>query len=369
MKMQEIKFGVEIETIGQTRGTVARAIQCVVGGATAHLNSSSSYDPWEVIDSKGRKWSVVSDASLTSVSSDLRAEVVTPILEFDDIDELQRVIRAVKTAGARTDACCGIHVHLSHPDVTPKSLANLAKIVYKQEDIIFKALGVNETRMNQYCKPIDPGFIGRISRNPPRSFEHLSKQWYGRLVTVPARYDHTRYHILNLNGYFLRGAVEIRAYSGSLHAGKVKAAILFSMALMTKSINCNSASAVKRTYNAASSKYDMRVFLVSGLGMVGEEFKSTRMHLLANLEGNSAWKNGRPIKQKTEAGDTSPAPETAAPCEYCGAWSNVADMSRRVETHNLVCDDCVASYGIRVNSGEVCLTQLEHNEYLRTAVR
>jgi hypothetical protein len=28
--------------------------------------------------------------------------------------------------------------------------------------------------------------------------------------------------------------------------------------------------------------------------MNGQEFKNTRMHLLKNLPGNAAWKNGRP---------------------------------------------------------------------------
>ncbi|HPN95983.1 MAG TPA: amidoligase, partial [bacterium] len=38
--------------------------------------------------------------------------------------------------------------------------------------------------------------------------------------------------------------------------------------------------------------YDFRVFLL-GLGLIGDEFKTARHHLLANLEGDSAFKNGR----------------------------------------------------------------------------
>jgi hypothetical protein len=33
------------------------------------------------------------------------------------------------------------------------------------------------------------------------------------------------------------------------------------------------------------------------LGLIGDEFKTARLHLLANLEGSAAWKHGRPQDQ------------------------------------------------------------------------
>lgn len=218
MKLQEVKLGLEIETVQKDRGTVAHAIQSVVGGEVVHIGGTC--DAWEIRDSKNRLWMVVSDASLTSVPANLRAEVVSPVLGYDEICEIQEVVRAVRKCGATTDLCTGIHVHVSHPDITPKALANLAKLIYKQQDIIYPALGVNRQRMERYCKPIDPAFIERITKNPPNSFKQLNIQWYGRYVEHPQRYSSTRYSILNLNGYFLRSAVELRAYSGCLHAGQ-----------------------------------------------------------------------------------------------------------------------------------------------------
>ncbi|MEW5946558.1 MAG: hypothetical protein AB1742_10210, partial [bacterium] len=51
--------------------------------------------------------------------------------------------------------------------------------------------------------------------------------------------------------------------------------------------------AAQQTVNPISSRYDFRVFLLA-LGLVGDEFKTARHHLLANLDGDSAFKNGRP---------------------------------------------------------------------------
>jgi hypothetical protein len=67
----------------------------------------------------------------------------------------------------------------------------------------------------------------------------------------------------------------------------------FCLALGAKAINSNAASSRKRELNPINSKYDFRVFLL-GLGLIGDEFKTARHHLLANLEGDSAFKNGRP---------------------------------------------------------------------------
>ncbi|MCL6630605.1 MAG: amidoligase family protein, partial [Armatimonadetes bacterium] len=130
-------------------------------------------------------WRVVADSSLTSVPSNLRAEVVSPILGYDDIPELQDLVRVVRKCGAQVDEKCGLHVHVSHPDITPRALANLAKLIYKQQDIIYAALGVNQHRMEKYCKPIDSAFIERITKNPPKDFRQLNTQWYGRYVEHP----------------------------------------------------------------------------------------------------------------------------------------------------------------------------------------
>ena len=305
--MKEIRVGVELETIRRDRGTVAHAIQSVVGGEVTHVGGSGSFDPWTVVDAKGRTWHVVADSSLTSVPANLRAEVVSPILGYDYIPELQEVVRAVRRCGATTDDFTGIHVHLSHPEITPKALANLAKIIYKQQEIIYAALGVNQHRMRRYCKPIDPAFIERIEKHSPKDFRQLNEQWYGRYEEHPQRYSATRYGILNLNGWFVRGAIEIRAYAGSLHAGRVRAAILLSMALLARAMNCRAASAKKRKYDPASARYDMRVFMISALKMNGPTFRTSRMHLLSNLPGDSAFKYGKAGRKRT--------PKTEVGCE------------------------------------------------------
>ena len=106
--MKTLRFGIEIETIGRTREQVARAIQTVVGGTVHHPGCPACYDPWHVTDTRGRTWKVMADSSLSADKS-RQAEVVSPILTYPDIPELQEVVRAVRRAGSRLDSSCGIH--------------------------------------------------------------------------------------------------------------------------------------------------------------------------------------------------------------------------------------------------------------------
>ena len=309
MDLRALKFGIEIETIKRTRQTVAEAIRTVVGGTVRHVGTPACYDPWEVTATDGRVWKVVADSSLTSVPGHLRAEVVSPVLTYADIRELQRVVRAIrKLAGSRCDATCGCHVHVDASAFDGRALANLAKIFYKQEELIIRALGITPERLRRYCRPLRDDFIHDIDHRKPRTREQLNRLWYGYHNTAPVRYDPSRYGLLNLHSTFFRGSIEYRGYPGTLHAGRVKMAVQFSLAITAKALNARAASSRKRKANGQSDRYDLRVFLL-GLGLIGDEFKTCRKHLLANLAGSAAWKNGRPTQQTAQTDPDSAAEE------------------------------------------------------------
>lgn len=297
MDLKEISWGIEIETVKQTREKVARAIQTVVGGAVQHAGTPVAQDPWEVTDDRGRKWRVVADGSLTNVDMAYRAEIVSPILEYDDIPQLQEVVRAVWNAGARVSNQTGVHIHLDGAAFNPKSVVNLVKIVNKQEDLIVKALGVNTHRLATYAKKVDADFIQKIEKKKPKSKEEINRLWYGYQNHTPMHFDRSRYRGMNLHALFEKGTIEFRYFNGTLHAGKIKAYIQFCLALGAKAINNRAASSRKRNVAPISTKYSFRCFLLN-LGLVGPDFATARKHLLANLEGDSAFRNGRP--QTTE---------------------------------------------------------------------
>jgi hypothetical protein len=311
MNLNEIHYGIEIETVKRTRERVARAIQSVVGGEVRHIGRPVSFDPWEVVDDQGRTWKVVSDGSLINVPGHLRAEVVSPVLAYEDIPILQEVIRAVRRCGAKVDRRCGIHIHVDATPFDGRTLANLAKIIYKQEALILTALGVNENRQNNYSKPVSDEFIRKIERRRPKTKDQLNRIWYGYHNRRPQHFDSTRYYGVNLHNVWYRGTVEFRWFEGTLHAGKVRAYVQLVLAVAAKALNGRAASSQKRSFDPQSARYDFRVFLLH-LGLIGDEFKTARKHLLAALPGDSAFKRGRP-KPKQQTATKAESPTEAGP--------------------------------------------------------
>ena len=186
MNLKEIHYGIEIETVKRTREQIAWAIHSVVGGTVRHVGIPSSYDPWEVEDLRGRVWKVVGDASLTSVPAHLRAEVVSPVLGYDDIPQLQEVVRAIRRAGGKINSQCGIHIHIDAAPFDGRHLGNLAKIIYKQEPLILHALGISRDRLNRYTRPVSDELIQRIEQHRPRTKDQLNRIWYGYQTASPS---------------------------------------------------------------------------------------------------------------------------------------------------------------------------------------
>ena len=105
-------------------------------------------------------------------------------------------------------------------------------------------------------------------------------------------------------------------FNSTLHAGKVKTYIQFSLAISAQAINQQKASA-KRT-RSSNEKYTFRTWLLR-LGMKGEEFATARKFLLENLEGCIAWKD--PVQaeaQKERLRAIRQKESTQEPVSDCG---------------------------------------------------
>ena len=284
--LKNLTFGTELEYTGITRQRAAMALQSVIGGTASH--TGGAYDEWTVTAPDGRRWKAVSDGSLGDYNNS--AEVVTPILRYGDMATLQAVVRALRAAGAKATGSTSQHVHVGAAQFTPAQLANLARIFYKQEALILASAGTTEQRLSHYTKRTDAAFIARLEAARPTTMDALNRAWFDRLNQHPDHYDGHRYHALNLNNIWRTGTVEFRLFEGTTHAGEVKANIILCLAIAAKALLARSASSKKpRTLNTASAKYDFRVFML-GLGLIGDEFKNVRMHLLKRLTGDAAWK-------------------------------------------------------------------------------
>lgn len=186
----------------------------------------------------------------------------------------------------------GIHIHVDGGRFDAKAVTNLVKMIHKQERLLEHALAVAPTRLARYCQPIDTRFLEQLETRRPRTLQEVNAAWYGYQNNAPARYDSSRYHGLNLNSLFFRGTVEFRYFNGTLHAGEVKAYVQLVLAIAAKAMSAKASSSKRRDFSEATAKYDFRVFLL-GLGLIGDEFKTARLHLTKRLAGSAAWKGER----------------------------------------------------------------------------
>ena len=295
--MKSQRFGIEIELTGLTRGRAAKALAACLG--TKEKHTGGSYDAWEAKDQTGRTWQVVSDASIepqkkedgriVSAEPTYRVELVSPILTYTDIEPLQEIIRELKKMGAFENKSCGIHIHIDKANHTPGSLKNLVNLMASKEDMIYKALEIDPTRL-RYCKKIEETLLETLNEKKPKSIEDFADIWYqGYRGEARSRHYHpSRYHGLNFHTVFSGQTVEFRLFNSTTHAGKIKAYIQFCLAVSHQAITQKSASG-KRTVTD-NEKYTFRCWMLR-LGLNGKEYETCRHHLLANLTGNSAWRH------------------------------------------------------------------------------
>lgn len=291
--MRTQTFGIEIETTGLGREGTAQAIAAFFGTQARYVGRHLS--DWEVPMPDGRVWKIERDGSVTDPS----AEVVSPVCRWEDIEMVQQVVRAIRRAGAKVDGTCGIHIHVGLGTHTPQSLRRLVNIVNAKEDLLTMALGITPERRFRWCAPVEPGFLTVLNRVKPADMETFARLWYKHCKgssgdwreCADTHYDRSRYHLLNLHATFSTErpahTIEFRAFNGTLHAGKIKAYIQLCLAVSAQALASKSANPTRPETD--NPKYTFRCWLLR-LGLIGDEFKTAREHLLANLPGNAAWR-------------------------------------------------------------------------------
>lgn len=300
--------GVEIEMTGITREKASYVAATVLGGTVRYVGGT--YGKYICTDSRGREWAFVSDCSIQAVNGhgtrvDCRGayscELNTPPITYaEDMDKLQELIRALRSAGAvsGTQYGCGIHVHVSGKGHTAKTVRNFIHLMYSNDELVRKSLGVTIAR-ERWCQPIDQALVDAIKNAD--TLEKLATAWYGTYAPYQdrnAHYNESRYHILNLHRYFstlgtAANTIEIRAFNASLHAGEIRAYVLLVLSMNASALTQKNIRALKNPIMAAGNeKFAMRTWL-NRMGWTGEMFKNPHKLFIKRLQGDAAWRFGK----------------------------------------------------------------------------
>lgn len=287
---EEMTFGVEVETSGKNRFTLATAIAAAFPGWTMQF-VGGYYDEHRAVMPDGRSWLCVTDGSISGVGT----EVVSPILKgAADLSLLQDVVRIVRESGAKSSAAlgCGVHVHVGVRHLTAGQVGKLAKVVSKADTMIRMAVKPAESR-SRWCLPLGESYA--TACGAATTMDELAVAWYGsrdEARHAPANHYHnSRYRGLNLHSVFYRanhgasaarGTVEFRYFDGTLHAGEIKSYVQLALGLVCYGARTKAASAKTMAVHARGPLASWRQFLLT-LGLKGEAYATARLHLTKNF--------------------------------------------------------------------------------------
>lgn len=302
--MKKQNYGVEIELTGITREQAVKVIADYYGTAAGY--AGTYYRTHTACDRKGRTWKAMSDGSITtqrkvngnkvSASGEYSCEVVTPILQYDDLEDLQKIIRALRMAGAFANSSCGIHVHVDGANHTPESLTRLLNFAVGRQDLFYEALQIGD-RANRWCHKMSRPLFKAMKQASDKDRAAVERMWYSEVNDGYSggidhqHYNPTRYHGINLHAFFTKGTVEFRLFNGTTHAGKIKAYIQFCLAMSAWAIDCKDNDLYFKSIKNLTTEQRGKLMgnvLKNRLGLRGHEFKTCREHLTAAFKTGTA---------------------------------------------------------------------------------
>ena len=305
--MKKQNFGVEIELTGITRKQAANVIATYFGTRVQHMGTY--YDTYGATDSKGRTWKAMFDGSINTkrttcsgmvdAGREYSCEVVTPVLQYEDLEDLQNVVRALRKAGAIANESCGIHIHVDGKNHTPESLTRLMNFAIGRQDLFYEALEIGN-RANRWCRKMNSKLLKAMRNDSEKTKSSIERIWYSTAndgYTGGINHEHynsSRYHGINLHAFFTKGTVEFRLFNGTTHAGKIKSYIQFCLAMSAWAIDCQSNRLFFKGcagYTAEQKETLMTNVLVKRLGLGGAEFKTCRQHLTAAFRTQAQHEN------------------------------------------------------------------------------
>lgn len=213
LRPRELRFGVELEFSGATTADVARS----VAGARVRCRAL------DYTHAVTRYWKVIPDGSIGH-----GGELVSPPLRMNDRaeEEMARVCRAAREAGAAASRACGLHVHLEVRGYDAAKIGRIFRMWYNNQGLLDEAVSASR-RDGRWCRRLSEDDVLRVEG--VRAESDTAEQMALRMRL--ARLD--RYRNLNGTCYPRYGTLEVRSHQGTLAPDKVMAWARLCRALFT----------------------------------------------------------------------------------------------------------------------------------------
>ena len=194
VQMNALTFGIEIECVGVNTSTARQALEAA--GITCENNGYNH--------STRPVWKVVTDGSLSS--RDGSCEVVSPVLSgTDGLTEVRTVMAVLRTAGARINESCGMHIHIGVDTLTQEHQARIIR-AYGKWSWAFTGLILQRRVNNRWAQ-----------LRSASGTERLAVDWGMSTDRQHMASRNDRYYAFNIASFQRHGTFEMRAHHGSLN--------------------------------------------------------------------------------------------------------------------------------------------------------
>ena len=221
-------FGVEVECYGLDIQAASVAASMLFG-TYKHEDSSRKYNraTRSAYDSAGREWKFQVEPAVRWTREIEKCEVITPVLETEDLPMLGRLLAELQKLGARSDTehLCAVHVHVGIEDFSPRELADLVYMMAVYQDDIVADFGVSQERLQRFCRLIPPSFAIRVRREESWTIEDTVSHWQ--------KEEKPKLHLLNILPAAEQGNVEFRLFefSKGMDLSELRGFVDFSLAM------------------------------------------------------------------------------------------------------------------------------------------
>ena len=207
-RAKEQTIGCEIEMAEITRNTAIKVVARYFGTLETVHHDGGSYDAWSCKDTQGRTWKVMRDVSISASTDTRKAELVTPILRYNDLEDLQEIVRQLRHKGgvSNPEHSAGVHIHIGAQGQTPQSLRTLANLMAAHEKLLAEALNIDSYRQHRYCRTVNPEFLKQLNEKKPTTMSELADIWYtshGASYGRSQHYNSSRYAMFYVRQVFM----------------------------------------------------------------------------------------------------------------------------------------------------------------------
>lgn len=204
-----LTFGVEIEFLAPPTMSHAAIANALTLSAGLLVTDGSR-------NQRASSWKVCNDGSVNAPGRQ-GAELVSPVLTVDQLDQIDKVCRGLSQLGAVVNRSCGLHAHIGARTLPLDAVKRLV-ILYAESEPYIDALLPPSRRgdYNGYCRSVKQNL-------------QLQKVLSGGTVAKVAEgiWAGQRNVKLNLTAYWKHGTVEFRQHSGTIDPEKIKNWVLF----------------------------------------------------------------------------------------------------------------------------------------------